>query len=129
MQYFGFGTFTTLALAICLGAPTVQAQVTPEQMAEMLLNSARKAHNDKNYPFAQAKFREFLTKFPGHKEAADARYGLALTLIEGPEKKFEEARDLLQPLAAAKEFPDRAFATYYAGVAQRGIGLQELALA
>ncbi len=112
-----------------MGSAPAQAQLTPDQMADMLLNSARKAHNEKNYTFAQAKFREFLTKFGGHKDAPGARFGLALTLIDGPEKKFDEAREIMQSLAATKEFPERGLATFYAGIANRGAGLQELALA
>jgi cellulose synthase operon protein C len=105
------------------------AQGTPEQQAEILLNSARKAHNEKNYAFATTKFREYLSKFGNAKDAPVARYGLALTLIDGPDKKYDEARDLFQNLAAVKDFPERALATYYAGVAIRGQGLTELAQA
>ena len=105
------------------------AQITPEQQAEMTLNSARKAYNEKNFAFAQGKFREFLAKFGNHKDAPAARYGLALAIIDGPEKKYDEARDIMQSLAATKDFADRALATYYAGVANRGLGLQSLNLA
>jgi TolA-binding protein len=118
-----------LPLAAIVGlmlCSTVNAQLTADQQADLVLNSARKAYNEKNHAFAQAKFREFLGKFGQHKEALSARYGLALTLIEGPDKKFDEARDLLQNLLANKEFPERGFASYYAGIAHRASGLQEL---
>src|SRR5947209_2619957 len=92
----------------------------------MLLNSARKAYNEKNYPFAAGKFREFLGKYGGHKDAPAARYGLALTLIEGFDKNYNEARDLLQGLVNIKDFPERPFALYYLGLAVRGQGLAEL---
>lgn len=105
------------------------AQIAQDQQAEMLLNSAQKAYNERNFAFAQGKFREFLQKFGSHKDAAAARYGLALTLIDGPEKKYDEARDLLQNLAADKNFADRTLAVYHAGVANRALGLQSLALA
>src|SRR5262249_12365101 len=105
------------------------AQLTQDQQAEMLLNAARKAYNDKNYAFATQKFREYLGKFGNHKEVPSARYGLALTLIEGPEKKYDEARDIMQALANTKDFADRNLAAYYAGVAHRGLGLQDLAKA
>jgi cellulose synthase operon protein C len=110
------------------GVPAA-AQITPDQQADMILNTARKAYNDKNHFFAAIKFREFISKFGNHKDAPAARYGLALVLIEGEEKKYDEARDLLQPLAASKNFADRTLATYFAGVANRGIGLNDLALA
>src|SRR4051812_4986906 len=45
------------------------AQVNPDQAADMLLNSARKAYNEKNYPFARDRFKEFLTKFGANKNA------------------------------------------------------------
>ncbi len=122
---FSFATF----LACLVASAPASAQLTPDQQAEMLINSARKAYNEKNYAFAQTKFREFLSKFGNHKEVSGARYGLALTLLDGPEKKYDEARDLLTNLSASKDFPDRALATYYAGVAHRGLGLQDLAKA
>jgi cellulose synthase operon protein C len=116
-------------LAALLIVSSLSAQLTQDQQADMLLNSARKAYNEKNFAFAQTKFREFLTKFGGHKEAPAARYGLALTLLDGPDKKCEEARDIMTGLAATKDFADRQLATYYAGVALRGLGLQSLAQA
>ncbi len=101
-------------------------QLTPDQAAEMLLNSARKAYNEKNYPFAAGKFREFLAKAGGHKDAPAARYGLALVLIEGFDKNYNEARELLQNVAAVKDFADRPFVLYYLGLAVRGQGIAEL---
>jgi len=92
----------------CLTGSFASAQLTQDQQAEMLFNSARKAYNEKNFTFAQGKFREFLTKFGGHKDVPAARYGLALTLIDGPEKKYDEARDIMVSLAAAKDFADNA---------------------
>jgi TolA-binding protein len=116
-----------ISLAVLLvGASLASAQVTQEQQAQMLLNSARKAYNENNHAFAVGKFREFLQKFGGHKEAASARYGLALALLEGPEKKYDEAREIMQGLAASKDFPDRALAGYYAGIAARSQGLTDL---
>jgi TolA-binding protein len=103
------------------------AQVTPEQAAELMLNGARKAYNEKNYPFAVTRFREFLGKFAGHKEALAARYGLALALIEGADKNYNEARDLLQGPASDKAFAEQPLAQYYLAVAVRGQGLKELA--
>src|SRR5262249_26248436 len=102
-------TLASLAVLL-LGASIASAQLTPDQQADMLLNSARKAYNEKNHAFAAGKFREFLQKFGGHKEAPTARYGLALALLEGPEKKYDEARDLMQNLATLKDFNDRALA-------------------
>ena len=71
-----------IGLAWGLWPGTASAQLTPEQMADMILTSARKAYNEKNYPFAAQRFREFVGKFGNHKEVASARYGLALLLAE-----------------------------------------------
>src|SRR5882672_10709629 len=117
-----FFRFAILVAALFVWIHTIApaaAQITPDQQADLLLNTARKAYNEKNHFFAVIKFREFLGKFGNHKDAPAARYGLALALIEGDEKKYDEARDLLQPLAANKGFADQTLATYYAGVANR----------
>src|ERR1700730_5671361 len=107
------------AIALFLVAGTIlgnanlaQAQVTPDQAADMLLNSARHAYNDKNYPFAADRFREFLNKFGGHKEASSARYGLALALLDGPAKDYNGAIENLQGLAGNKDFPEYASVLY-----------------
>jgi TolA-binding protein len=100
----------------------------PDQ-AQMILNSARKGYNEKNFSFAVTRFREFLAKFGGHKDAAAARYGLALALLETPEKNYAEVRDLLQGLAGNKDWPEHPHILYHLGLALRGVGVSELALA
>jgi TolA-binding protein len=105
------------------------AQVAPDQAAAMLLDRARKAYNDHNYPQAVAWFREYLGKYGGNKDAPGARYGLALALLEMPEKDYQGAVEQLQPLASNKEFADRPYVLYYLGLAQRGLGTRELAQA
>lgn len=107
----------------------VSAQTTPEQMAQMVLDSAKKAYNEKNYPFAAQRFREFLAKYGNHKDANNARYGLALALLDGPTKDYPAALEQLNPLANVKDFSERPFVLYYQGLAQRGIGVQLLATA
>jgi TolA-binding protein len=120
--------FALLAVVVLagIGGGRVQAQLTQDQMADLLLNSARKAFNEKNYPFAAKAFREFTQKFGGHKDAVAARYGLALSLIDGPERNYSEARDLFQNLAGVKEFADAPLAVYYAALCARGQGIAEL---
>ncbi len=112
-----------------LGQTDVRAQVPADQAAELLLNSARKAYNEQNLPFAATKFQEFLQKFGGHPQANAARYGLALCFIDGPERNFEKAIEPLNQLAGNTAFPDHPYAVYYLGLAQRGMGLNELAQA
>src|SRR5262245_25631235 len=52
-------TLIRRSLLACLFLPLLatpgRAQGTPDQAAEMLINSARKAFNEKNYPFAVAR--------------------------------------------------------------------------
>src|SRR5262249_8578358 len=83
-EYSRLGRAAILCLSILALGTGLSAQVTPDQAAEMILNSARKAYNEKAYPVAVARFREFLAKFAGHKDAPQARYGLALALVDGP---------------------------------------------
>jgi TolA-binding protein len=123
-------------LRIALSAVWITAFVGPlagqmpqDQAAQMLLDSARRAHNEKNYTFARDRFREFLQKYGGHKEANAAKYGLALCLIDGREKDFPAAVEQLQGLAGVKEMPEHPFVLYYLGLARRGIGVKELELA
>ncbi len=89
---------------------------------------------EKNYPFAKLhRFREFLQKYGNHPEANAARYGLsALSLLDGPErahKDYAAAITELGPLAGNTAFPDHPFVLYHLGLANRGLGLKELALA
>jgi TolA-binding protein len=116
-------------LFVLLGTSPLAAQVPPDKQADMLLTSARNAYNEKNYPFAIAKFREFLGRFGGHKTAPAARYGLALCLIEGPDKNYTEARDLLQGIAGNKDLPEHPSVLYHLGLSLRSLGIQELAQA
>jgi TolA-binding protein len=114
--------------ALILVAPAA-AQMTPDQQAALVLDSARKAYNEKNYPFAVTRFREFLTRFGGHKDAGSARYGLALCLLDGLPKNYTEARDLLQGIAGNKDLPEHPAVLYRLGFALRGLGIAELAQA
>lgn len=122
-----FSPVVALGIVLATTAP-LAAQQKP-QAADMLLNSARRAYNDKNYDFAAKRFREFLSKFGNHKEANAARYGLALSLIDGPTKDYNQAIQQLQPLVNNKALPEHPFVLYYLGLARRGLGAQALAQA
>jgi TolA-binding protein len=118
------------SLIALLGAGYLPAQqLTPEQQADMLLTSARKAYNEKNYPFAVARFREFLNRFGNHKEAPSARYQLGLSLLETPERDYAGAVAELQTLAGNRDLPEHALVLYHLGLAKRGLGTRELAQA
>lgn len=123
------------AWGLCLLAgtwftPPLSGQtLSPDEAAGQLLNSARQAFNEGNHPFAADRFREFLSKYGGHKDAASARYGLALSLLLGSAKQYQAALEPLQQLAGVQDFPDRPLVLYYLGYAHRGLGLEALAQA
>src|ERR1700759_1782160 len=79
----------------------------PPKQAEMRLPAGRKASNGANPAFAADRFREFLTKFGGHKDAHAARYGLGLALLEMPNPDLPKAVEALAPPANEVNFPDR----------------------
>src|SRR5438445_268842 len=89
--------FAFLLAAFLLADRPAAAQPTPDQQAAMLLEAGRKAYNDANYPFAADRFREFLTKFGGHKDANAARYGLGLALLDIPPQDYQKALDAFAP--------------------------------
>ncbi len=124
------GRWGALALGIALvGVSAASGQVTPEQMAEMTLNSAKKAYNEKQYPVAVQRYREYLAKFGNHKDVPQGRYGLVLALLDGPEKDHNAAFEQLQALAGVKDFPQQPFVLYYSGLCRRGLGVKSLAQA
>lgn len=117
-------TAAVLAVAVCAVPTMGQQALSPDEAAAVLLNSARLAYNERNYPFAAERFRQYIQKYPSRREAAPARYGLALTLIEGPEKDYNAAIEALTPLANLGDFPDRPYALYYLGLSYRATGLK-----
>jgi TolA-binding protein len=119
-----------LALFLLLiGNPPALAQLKPDQAADMVLTSARRAYNEKNYSFAAGRFREFLARYGGHKDAVSAHYGLARCLLEGPDRDYQGAVEQLQAIAGNKDFAEHAKVLYDLGLAQRGLGMKELAQA
>lgn len=121
------GLLSTIILIA--GLSDGRAQVPPEQAAEMLLNSARKAYNEQNYPFAAAKFQEYVQKFGGMPGVHSARYGLALCHLDGPEQNFEKALEPLGHLVGNTAIPEYPYALYYLGLANRGLAINDLNLA
>ena len=85
-----------LASALLAG-PAAGQPPTPDQQAEMLLAAGRKAYTDHNPQFAAEKFREFLGKYGGHKDANAARYGLGLALLDLPDRDYAKALEALGP--------------------------------
>ncbi len=122
---------TAGAVALMLGGltwyePVSAQQMTPDQRAATMLNAGRAAYNDRNYDVAAERFRAILKEFGGRREGAQARYGLALVLLEGPNKDYNGAVEMLQPVVSTLETADRPYGHYYFGLALRGLALQAL---
>lgn len=128
---FGVISLVIYLLAIFVLTPArARAQtLSPDDAAAQILNAAHRAYNEKNYPVAIERFRTFLQTAPNHRDSLPARYGLALALLDGPTKDPAAASEALQSVLANPNFPDRPFALYYLGLAQRLAGQQELARA
>ena len=114
------------SFALAILTSHVRGQVPPDQQAELILTSVRKAHNDANYPFAIQRYKEFLQKFGNHPEANQARYQLALAYLESPERNYDKAIETLNPVAGNTSLPEHPYALYYLGLSFRGQGLKEL---
>ncbi len=114
------------SIALAIHVSSVWGQVPPDRQADMILTSARKAHNDANYPFAIQRYTEFLQKFGNHPQANKARYQLALAYLESPERNYDKAIEVLNPIAGNTSLPEHAYALYYLGLSFRGQGLKEL---
>jgi len=121
--------FSLLATAASLAALVLPALAADDKEAGRLLTEARQAFDQKNYQAALERYRNFVTKFADHKDAAVARLGLALTLFEQPEPDFAAAAEQLQMIAGKKDFPDHPAVLYNLGVALRGLGSKDRAKA
>jgi tetratricopeptide (TPR) repeat protein len=97
--------------------------------AAHLLDEARRAYREADYPAAAVRFREFLTRFSQHKDAAAAHRGLASALLHAPARDYAGAVEHLKPLSTRSDLHDHGGILYDLGVAQRGLALRETALA
>ena len=106
-----------------LSGPAQTQELSADERAAMLLNSARAAFNDGNYSVAAERFNTFLREFRTHKDLSSARYGLGITLLQS-DGNYAAAATLLRSAAADANLPERAEALYYYGVALRGQGIE-----
>lgn len=112
---------TAAALAPHALLPAAAADdLKADDQAALLLNAARRAYNDRNYPQAANQFRDFVQKFPNHGDAPAGWYGLGLALIDGP-RDYPAAAEAFSKAAAVAGFSERGLATYFNGVALRGL--------
>src|SRR3954471_4384012 len=120
----GVNSFVVAAPALAQQQPQ---QLSPDDQAALVLNGARRAFDDGKYDVAADGFRQFLSQYASHKNAPAAAYGLGLALLQQPQRDYPAAIDALQKATAAADLPDRPFALYYLGVANRGLGNRSLA--
>lgn len=118
-----------LGLAFAVPGSTLaqpQQQLKPEEMAVQVLNAANQAYNEKQFGPATERYREYLKTFGNQKDANLARYGLALSLLEAPQKDYKGAIENLNPVAGVQDFPERPMVLYYLALAHRGLGHDSL---
>jgi TolA-binding protein len=121
--------FSLPAAFLALAAVVLPALAADDKEAARLLTEARQAFDQKNFPAALERYRNFIGKFADHKDAPAARLGMALTLFEQPEPDFAAAAEQLQMIAGKKDFPDYPAALYHLGIALRGLGGKDRAKA
>lgn len=120
----------TAALIVADSRPArAQQPLKPEESAALVLNSANRAYDDKQFAFAAERYREYLKSFSGMKDAAAARFGLSLSLLEVPQKDYRAAIDALNQVVGVADFSERPLALYYLALSYRGVGHEALALA
>jgi outer membrane protein assembly factor BamD (BamD/ComL family) len=116
----------TITTAGAMAPPAQAQQLDPDAAAMMVLDSARRAYNERNYPFAVERFREFLRQYGGHRGAPAAQYGLGLSLLELTPRDNNATLEAFRQASSRQEFAERAFALYYLGATYRAVGAQEL---
>lgn len=130
------GIFLKYGIAVlCLALLCPEALHAEEKQhdpGKLVLHSARRAYNDKDYTFAAFRFREFITKYSTHPKVLHGKFGLGLTLVDaarGAEQDYSAAVSALTEVAKAGKFLERPLGVYYLGLAYRGLGDLTLAKA
>jgi TolA-binding protein len=105
------------------------AQGQEDAEADKLLKSAQEALLQKNYPLATTRFREVLIRYAKTPSITPARFWLAVCLIDGHDKNYKEAVDLLDAVAEGAKDVDLPKLVYYRATGNRGLGYHALVLA
>lgn len=114
---------------VCLAPASLSAQqatLKPEEQAALILNAGHRAYNEKQWNVAADRYREYVQKHANQPGAQAARYGLGLTLLEIAPRDYKAITESLTPPASTADFPQRAEALYYLGLAHRGWGHDSL---
>ncbi|HYG74072.1 MAG TPA: tetratricopeptide repeat protein [Planctomycetota bacterium] len=104
--------------------PPVLAEDGADAAALGILDTGRKAYNEGKFDVAAERFREFLKANAQKKEAPAAQYGLALALLEFPQRDDGAIIAALQSVVAQQNAPERPYALFYLGSVQRRQGMQ-----
>ncbi|SVE13542.1 uncharacterized protein METZ01_LOCUS466396, partial [marine metagenome] len=88
-------------------------EARPYADADVLYLEANGHFNRGHYAQAIERYNAFLLKFPDHSKRVNVRYGLGLSLFQL--KKYREAGENLNIVAAKKQCPDRPRANYFLG--------------
>lgn len=96
-----------------------------DQRAANMLNEAKQAYEQKNYGHSVNKYREFIGNFPKRPEVIGARFGLAMSLVEMPDRDWNALTNELQQVVATNP-PDAGRANYWLAVALRIPAQQQL---
>jgi len=130
-----FVSTAVLAAALPLAAAQEPAPPQPppavvsngaDAAALAVLDTARRAYNEGKFDASAERFREFLKTNAQKKEASAAQYGLALSLLEFPQKDNAAIVAALQEVIKKTDAVERPFALYYFATTQRAEGLQLL---
>lgn len=111
-----------------LTAPPAPAN-NADPAALAILDAGRRLYNEGKFPEAAERFREFLKANSQKAEAPSAHYGLALALLEVPQKDAATTAaiaEALQQVIGKPNAAERPFALYYFATTQRTVGLQIL---
>jgi len=109
-----------LAVPLCARAQ----QLSKEQAAQLLLDSARRAYNEGKYDFAAQRFGEYVRQYRDYGGRYAAQYGLAMCLLTRPQRDYQALHDAFRDAAASSSLPERPFALYYYAAALRALGAQ-----
>lgn len=103
-------------------AAELAKQQAEDKRAASILNEAKQAYEQKNFPQSINKYREFISQFPKRNEVTAAHYGLAIAMAESPDKDWNALIKELEPLVALPDLPDKGRAQYWLGAALRMTG-------
>lgn len=111
-----------LGFTLLLPAGHLPAEEGKQSPEALVLNSARRAYNEKDHAFAVERFREFLAKFSNSPDAVHAKLGLAMAILDSSQVTEEDCQTAVAQLSEvvkSQGFPQKPIALYYLGAGHR----------